>query len=214
MISYVVPTLWRYPPFPDFLLDVCEHPLVSDVVLINNQADQTPDHPVIHHPKINHQSFGRNIFVNPAWNLGVAASKSDIICIANDDIIFDLRVFKRIQEHMTPERGTYGVSSSTPVDGDIWFEPHTNQSVFGFGQLFFVHRQNWCMIPAELNIYYGDNFVFDTHKSRLGTNYLIKNLFHYTPYATSSKDFRHRLDPEHPVYARVLEEWRMASIHN
>jgi len=214
MISYVVPTMWKFPPFPDFLQDVCDHELVNDVVLINNAPDQTPDHPVMNHPKILHKNFGRNIFVNPAWNLGAMCSKSDIICVANDDIMFDLRLFGKLIRHMKPEHGTYGINCSDPVSGEIRFDPHTNQSVFGFGQLFFVHRQNWCMIPPGLNIYFGDNFVFDTHKHKLGTNYLIKNLLHYTPYASSSRDFRHHLNSEAPIYHQVLTDWRIWGIHD
>lgn len=213
MISVVVPTMWKFEPFADFFCDVLSHPLVSDGVVINNLPTDTPAHSLFSHPKLTHLQFGCNTFVNPAWNTGMAWAKSKIVCLANDDLIFDLRLFDRIQAWYQPHHGAVGLSSSDPVTGDICFEPHTNQACFGFGQLMFVHQQNWIDIPRELCVYFGDNWIFDSHKKRWGSNFLIKNLIHVTPHAQTSRDHIHRLHSERAVYQQLCQSHQIPCWH-
>ena len=77
-------------------------------IIINNDNTRTPDHPVLTNPKVKLVDFGQNIFVNPAWNYGVQNSSNTIVCILNDDLIFDLKLFYKMAEFVTPEMGVVG----------------------------------------------------------------------------------------------------------
>ena len=80
MISIIVPTMWRYEPFLDFAQYLVRIDVVSELIIINNDNTKTPKHPVLNHPKVRMLDFGQNIFVNPAWNIGVQAAREDIVC--------------------------------------------------------------------------------------------------------------------------------------
>lgn len=213
MISVVVPTMWKYPPFASFLNQVLNHKLVHDVILINNDSHQTPTQFKTPHPKLTMLDYGENIFVNPAWNTGVMHAACDIICIMNDDIVFDLRIFHRIHEWFQPHHGCVGLQGDQPVQGDIQLCAHTNQSCFGFGQLMFVHAQNWVDIPANLLVYFGDNWIFDVHKKKWGSNYLIRNLMHVTPHAQTAQHQVHRLDAERLHYMHICAQMQVPHHH-
>ena len=93
MITVVVPTMWRYSPFLDLLKYILKVDVVTECIIINNDNTRTPTHPVLTNPKVKLVDFGKNIFVNPAWNYGVQHSSNNIVCILNDDLIFDLKLF-------------------------------------------------------------------------------------------------------------------------
>jgi hypothetical protein len=186
MITVVVPTMWRYAPFLDFLEYILRLDVVTEVIIINNDNTRTPVKPVLSHPKIKLVDFGENIFVNPAWNYGVRASKNDIVCILNDDLIFDIRLFYKMADFITPDVGVVGKSAGevslgqTPLTtGEIYVEPFVNQNCFGFGELMFIHKNNWQDIPPELKIGFGEVFIFEKLLYSGFQNYLITNLFQY-----------------------------------
>lgn len=186
MITVVVPTMWRYAPFLDFVSYLCKLPVVAEVIIINNCTECTPVHTVLADSKITMVDFGKNIFVNPAWNYGVTASKTEIVCILNDDLIFDIRLLYKVDEFYTPDMGVLGISNGvieygqTPVvAGEITFEPFRGQACYGFGNLMFVNKSAWCDIPEGLNIFFGDNFIFDYSYFSGRENYMIVDTFHH-----------------------------------
>ena len=186
MISIVTPTMWKYPPYLDFLKYIVKLDVIKEVIIINNDSSKTPADPILAHPKVRMLSFGRNIFINPAWNIGVSASESDIVCILNDDIHFDLRLFYKVDEFFKPDMGAIGLSSGIVAYGQkpittgmIEFDPFTGQNCEGFGELMFVRKKRWRDIPEGLYLGYGDNFIFDYHHFLGYQNYFISNMFHY-----------------------------------
>jgi hypothetical protein len=212
-LTIVVPTMWRYAPFLNFLQHMLQSELVERVIVINNQSSLTPTDSVLQHSKLVMLDFGQNTFVNPAWNIGVAYSSTDIVCLANDDITFDLRVFDRAVRWFRPNHGALGLAHG-PVTGDIEFQPRSNESVFGFGQLMFVHASTWTDIPSDLLVYFGDNWIFDLNKHRWGCNHLIHNLLHHTPHAQTSREQVHRLEGEREIYHGYLNKLRIKPSHD
>lgn len=186
MISVVAPTMWTFPPFLDFVKYILKMEIVDEFILINNAPDRTPDHPILEHSKMRVLNFGKNIGCNPAWNAGVEAAKNDIICIMNDDIIFDLKVFYKIDEFLTTDMGAIGLMSGKveygqmPVTtGEIFLIPYQGQNPWGYGELFFVHKKTWEPIPDGLDIAFGEVFTFDRFYFSGKVNYFIANLMHY-----------------------------------
>lgn len=186
MISVIVPTMWKFAPFADFAEQLLKIDLVGELIIINNDNKNTPDHPFLKNPKVKVFDFGRNIFVNPAWNLGAKVAKHDILCILNDDLIFDLRLFYKIVDFIKPEIGLIGLSSGkidqgqTPLTtGEIGFERFHGQSCVGFGELMFVNKQNWKEIPQGLNVGFGEVFLFESCSLNGIPVYFIVNMLHY-----------------------------------
>jgi hypothetical protein len=195
MISVIVPTMWRYTPFLSFLADLVKVDVVGEVIIINNDINYTPNVNVLVHPKIKLVNCSRNIYVNPAWNLGARLSQFDKLCFLNDDISVDLKLFYKIDEFLTSDVGTIGIVEGNTamgqppfVDGTIDFVQWTGQFMYGFGTLFFVHKSNWIPIPDGLKVYYGDNWVFDSQLfSNKKNNYMITNTLVHHEHSQTSK---------------------------
>ena len=170
----------------DFVADIVRLDIIKEVIIINNDSTLTPTHRALGNPKVRVYSFGKNIMVNPAWNYGANVSTADKICIMNDDIIVDLKLFYRVDDFFLPKHGTIGLINGrtdfgqTPItNGAIGFEKFQDQACYGFGTLFFVHKQQWRDIPSGINICLGDNFVFEYFLFRGFDIHLINNTFHY-----------------------------------
>ena len=192
--SVIVPTMWKVAEqFVNFVNVLCKHPAVDEIIIINNDNTKTPDN--LTHPKIKMLDYGRNIYVNPAWNIGVTESKNDRICIVNDDVVFDTAVFEKLQYLLTDKAGVFGLCPGTsdfnqvPVTTKtIDIIPWANQHTYGFGCLMFLHKGSWREIPKGLEIYYGDNFIFDLQLKQGKTNYLITNMDFISQFAATTSD--------------------------
>lgn len=214
MISIVVPTMWKYPLFTDYVSCLCDLEVISEVIIINNDIKAMPSDTRLSNSKIKMINFDYNIYVNPAWNLGVELSCSDKICIMNDDIMVDLKLFLKIDRFLNKDMGVVGLCpgakelGQTPVvNGAIDIIPWTGQHTFGFGSCFFIHKDNWNTIPDGLNIYYGDNWAFDTQLTMGRTNWIVINCFNHSPWATTTGTVGNGFyEIEDPVYYKSMAQ--------
>lgn len=214
MITVVVPTMWRYSPFLDFVKYILKVDVVTECIIINNDNTRTPTHPVLTDPKVKLVDFGKNIFVNPAWNYGVQHSSNNIVCILNDDLIFDLKLFYKMAEFVTPEMGVVGklagdvTLGQTPLtNGEINIEPFVGQNCQGFGELMFIHKDRWHTIPPELRIGFGEVYVFEKLLYTGFQNFMITNLFQYHAGSTTMKEIT-RKDAD-AVYVQESADYEM-----
>lgn len=214
--------MWKFPPFVEFLKDLLDFPLVQEVLLINNDIANTPKHAPLQHAKLRVAAPPHNIGVNPAWNLGVVHSSSPNICIANDDIIFDFKLFQKVLPFLQPTNGAVCLSPGEEqfqqipfTNGNIDIAPwpyptsQTN-SRFGFGSLFFIHKQSWVPIPDELVIYYGDDWLLDTQIANSRMNFVINNCMNFTPRAATCSmfpEYNQVLTQEGPIYFSELDRY-------
>lgn len=189
--------MWRAPGvFLQALNNYISSDLVAEIIIINNDVSKTPSWPELSHPKVSMYNEPTNTFVNPAWNKGVSLAKTDKLCIANDDIVFDKRLFAKIYDRIVPENGVHGIITGEAIfnqppttDGSIDFiawKPW--DCIHCFGQLMFLHKANWKPIIDGLDIYFGDDFIFHNHLYKGLTNYLIYNIHFFSPMAATSKD--------------------------
>lgn len=200
MLSVVVPTMWKYFPFVSFINNLCKLEVVDDIILINNNRNETPHDNLRLTDKVRIVDTGDNLFVNPSWNLGVQMAKNDNVCIINDDVMVDFKLFILMDEFMTHNKESFGLAGIHPgdhnfgqipfTDGSIdiiaWQEDMTSSSAgmrFGLGTLFFVSKDKWVPIPDGLNFYYGDDWVFETSLLNGFHNYLITNCLYHSPNA-------------------------------
>lgn len=183
-------TMWKYAPFVDFLADMVHHHRVGEIIIMDNDSQNRPVHDVFTHPKIKICDFKRNTYVNVPWNIGVLGAVNDKVCIANDDVIFDLRVFDRVYDEMTPDVGVIGLSvmpnEMHHVDGVIRIVPWTpGVNTFGFAMCMFIHKSNYQVIPDGLKMYFGDNFIFDNSIWRGLQVKVIQDVFYHSPYGVT-----------------------------
>ena len=218
LFSVIVPTMWRCPDiFQRALKQYVEHELVGEVIIINNDHALTPDWAVLKSDKVKMFTPGQNIFVNPAWNIGVEMSKYDLLNIVNDDIIVDPNIFNKLQSRLTPDSGPHGCISgeakfNQPQTTDYsidFIEWRPGDVIHHFGQCMFMHKATWTPIIDGLNIYFGDDFIFHTNLLEQRTPVLIYNIRQETPCAATTKDtsitggFHER---EQPVYSAWAAE--------
>ncbi|MCC7278851.1 MAG: glycosyltransferase family 2 protein [Chromatiaceae bacterium] len=158
MVSIIVPTLWADPTFPSRVTDIAQCALVKEILVIDNNPHEAPD---LQHDKIEILKQRRNIYVNPAWNLGAKKSSGEFICFLNDDLAFKTEIIKFAVDlfRMNPAIGLIGLDWPHPT-GDLHWGLHgVLQS--GFGCMIFIRRADFFAIPSGLKIWYGDNFMFE-----------------------------------------------------
>jgi hypothetical protein len=175
MIDIVIPTMWMCKDFNKALVAYTEHPQVNKIIIIDNCRKNRPHYDVLNHSKIELISYGRNIYVNPAWNEGYTKSSSKILAIINDDIsvshdIFDmvtnfglkpgdligvnLRGYQdnyKIDEHIETKEEIVKLNynEKNPIGGQAW----------AFGICMFMLRESYSMIPQLYQIWYGDDYL-------------------------------------------------------
>lgn len=180
MIDVIIPTMWVSKDFDKALIAYTDHPQVNKVIVIDNCRESRPDYDVFNHPKIDLISYGRNIYVNPAWNEGYVRSTSDVLAIINDDInvshnIFDMVIDfglkkgdligvnlcgrednYKIDDHINTKEQIVKLNynENNPIGGQAW----------AFGICMFMLRESYSTIPQLYQIWYGDDY-FAQHAS-------------------------------------------------
>lgn len=218
MLSVVIPTMWKYAPFCEFLPQVLDSPAVGQVILINNNKAETPHISCLHHSKIQIVAPEKNLYVNPSWNLGVELSHYNKICILSDDVFVDVKLFIKADEFVNESVGVLGacpgnvkefqpaVTTGT-IDIIEWpSKPHVSN--WGFGSCFFMMKDHWYKIPDILKIWYGDTMQWEIQIRRGRKNYLATNLVYNSPQSVTIKTLDEIINPdsvEDKFYKRYME---------
>ena len=108
MYAAIVPTLQRTTLLHRLLDDLAAHELVDEVLVVNN-APQSLEHASV---KIRVVAPGRNIYVNPAWNLGVSETTSRRLAIINDDVALPAGLLESAAVRLDKGAGIIGAHSS------------------------------------------------------------------------------------------------------
>lgn len=101
-----------------------------------------------------------NIYVNPAWNLGVRESRSKYVAILNDDILSVPSLFERMASVLKfPLFGLVGLN--------IHYSGARKMRVAGPGEVtqgygFFMalRRSDYIPIPRDMKIWGGDDWLY------------------------------------------------------
>lgn len=159
--TVIIPTLQRAPELWPLVDHCAAHPLVREILVINNA--QTPlswDSPKVH---VLHQET--NIFVNPAWNLGAREASGELIAIINDDVLFNDDVFDEAAKVL--RRGLFAmvVPDRSCFHGDGWDKPISHRLATGrlnlvWGTFMAMRREDYRPIPDSLLIWGGDDYLY------------------------------------------------------
>jgi hypothetical protein len=166
--SVIIPTLWKSNRTDKLLKDLEECRYVDEIIIIDNASIYKTDRTI---DKIRMISFGENIYVNPAWNLGIKVAKNDLVALINDDINFNTNVFGVIDENILNQFGIVGMGEDNykeQIDEtkgpylDVW-KPGVND--WGWGCFIMLNKKDWINIPENIKIWYGDNIIKDVNPS-------------------------------------------------
>ena len=180
-IDIVTPTMWKADTFTLALEKYCEYSSVNKIYLIDNNHLERPKSNILNHPKIKIISFGRNIYVNPAWNEGYYQSKADVICLLNDDVIVDQDLFDQVSNLDMSEIDIIGTKVRGSIDnfhivdhpdgeeGLIKMNVDKTQPIGGqayaFGICMFIKRSSYKVIPTLYQIQFGDDYLIQKCKN-------------------------------------------------
>lgn len=152
--------MWVPQSFEVQLTELIQQDVIHEIIIINNKKNKTPDWKILENPKINLIDQEHNIYVNPAWNLGVELAKFDYVCLLNDDILFDTNIFDAILPVLdNDDCGLYGLNMFSNSDKLKLTRAH--ERCWGFGCLMIMKKKNYLQIPSELQILYGDDYLFN-----------------------------------------------------
>ena len=178
-ISVIIPTMWRSKKTLQLLNDLYDSKYVHEIIIIDNDVaakNQYTDK-VKYYPQV------ENIYVNPAWNLGVSLANNDLLCICNDDINFNVNDYiKFILPHIS-KLGIFG-SNIRPyhkVTQDLLYKINDDRitkaalATQGFGMLMFLNKKNWIDIPNSLKIWFGDDWLTNIHENIYSVN-MVKTI--------------------------------------
>jgi hypothetical protein len=171
--TVIIPTMWYSDKIERSLIELEECKEVDEIIIIDNNTKLKPTY-LNTITKLKYLPQDSNIFVNPAWNLGVEESKNKYICIANDDIVFNTDIFTFIRSYI--HTGIYGMWTGNYYKENIELPYEVEVAIdrnWGWGCLLFLHKDNWVPIDSRLRIACGDDFLIKFVK---GGAFKIKNM--------------------------------------
>lgn len=185
LFSVVIPTLQRSELLSPLVDLYAEHPLVGEIIVINNASAPL----AWNSPKVRVLQQEQNIYVNPAWNLGAAEARHDLLLISNDDIEIDPEIIDALAKRLRPSVGLIMPCTRTVNRRDthrIRFTP-TFRRRRGAGILIAMETKAYVPIPEDLLIYCGDDWLFGK-LGQQGTNLNVHGASIRTPMSVTSDD--------------------------
>ena len=193
MISVVIPTVQKkLKVLYELLVSLSSDSVVDEILLINNKPEQKIEFELnklkIYTPKT-------NLYVNQSWNLGVSMAKNDNFVLMNDDLLVCQDLCKMVVESEvfnSKDTGLIGVSPAFInqfLNVDIIEKPIVQEgmsikfsrtdkflSTGDWGIAIFGKKENYYVIPDDLKIIYGDNYLLYENLKNRKINYEIKNI--------------------------------------
>lgn len=180
-IDIVTPTMWRLKNFTNYLKSYCACDYIQNIFLIDNDNTQRPKDEIFNNPKIKIIDYGKNIYVNPAWNEGYYRSRADVLCFLNDDIFVENDIFKQMSILDFSSIDIIGVHLKGSVDNYhiidhpdkkeelVRLKVDKNQPIGGqayaFGVCMFIKRTSYKVIPSLYQIWYGDDYLIQNNEN-------------------------------------------------
>lgn len=217
-LSIIIPTMQKdLEVLNKLLLELVEDNSIDEIIVIDNSTkgfryDSEKVRVIV--PK-------KNLFVNPAWNLGIQEARNEYIGILNDDLLLPKNYCSEILNFIlkTENVGLVGIDSkvisNTPKED---FETYPEERTLGFekfnssyetwywGSAIFGKKENFYEIPDNLKIWCGDNYLQKMNIDNGKQNYQvvaveIKHLSSLT--VNSSKKIKRILQDDIRNYSKI-----------
>lgn len=211
-VSVIIPTMWRANDFFGKMLSMMvDSPYVGEIIIIDNESSRRPTELDLTSEKIKILDYGENLFFNKSMNVGVENSSFEILCLANDDIVFDPLIFKVMCDNFDKE--TMGMIFPHPAYLNRGKEnleliqklalAEAERPLDGFGCCMFMHKENYVPIPEELVQHFGDVFYFEIMKKNKKKNYFLHNWVIVTPMRVTTAVVKEAQE-------KILNDWKIA----
>jgi hypothetical protein len=171
---------------------------IDEIIIIDNDPEKRIP---INSPKIKLTTKGGNIYVNPAWNLGVNLSTNDYIIIANDDLLFNesdlFKLIDMVQPYLM-DNTVIGPSKNCfhhmgVIKNGLNITKQLDDFTFGFGTFMIMKKTSYTIIPDDILIFHGDVIQHKTNDI-----YLFGGIEIITPMSVTLKS-----DPKIHALARL-----------
>lgn len=215
MISIVIPTLQKRLDILENLIKTLNNDLSTGEIIVINNAVKPLD---FNYEKLRVITPKENIYVNPAWNLGVKEAKYDIVGLLNDDIIISDDFCSSVYSVFPKDTGVIGYTEESIIPVEKGEQKPEKAQIklakkdfidFGFGIAMFFKKENYPVIPEEMKIMYGDCWIFENYKKRGLVNYEIlgQKIFHFGSLTTSAKTFNPVIKNDKKIYNKLTIKW-------
>ena len=198
--SVIIPTLQRSPDLARVVALCAGHPMVGEVLVVNNASEPLD----FGDAKVRVLQQERNIFVNPAWNLGAREARMPWLAIINDDVLFADEALDEAARIL--RRGWFAMVGPDPSCFDeqadsarrVSHRPASNIRLT-FGTFMCLRRSDYIPIPDDLLIWGGDDWLF--WQQRRPNALLVRTRFSTVGSVTSaSPEFQLRRQQEWETY--------------
>ena len=170
-----MPTMWRTPEITiSALSNYLNINAIKKIIIIDNDRNRRPNANLLNSSKIQLLDFKKNIYVNPAWNIGVENANNSLMCICNDDIIIDKLIIETIYLLDLSDRigmnliGVRGIDNHGFLFSQFSIDKTKNlglQSDGIFGIAMFIRKENYKPIPDDLKVWFGDDYLVRNSKN-------------------------------------------------
>lgn len=163
LFTVVIPTMWKSVHSRSLLeaLDSCK--AVGEIFIVDNNPETTPDY-LKNLNKVTLYSSGANEHVNPSWNTGVRQAKHELVALCNDDIVFNTDILNTINISddtlIGLDTSCYKLSEDAT---ETWLQT-TCTRCYGFGCLMLFKKKDYVVIPEQLKVWYGDDYLLANFK--------------------------------------------------
>ena len=159
--SVIIPTLWIPKSFPLLITELLNADNVLEIIIVSNATiPHKLKNTIKNSEKLTVLHQQRNIYVNPAWNIGVKQAQSRYIALCNDDILFRMRDLHHLNSHDLAH--TIIGCSRKSFSKDTCFSEHLECGHYigqGWGCLLLFEKTNYPPIPESLKIWCGDEWL-------------------------------------------------------
>lgn len=225
MFSIIIPTMQKDVEILNKLVfELDNSSLVDEILIIDNSTKGF----LSNSKKVRVIVPKKNLFVNPAWNLGVREAKNEIVGIFNDDILLPLNFIEEVNNFIqkTPDFGIIGLDSNYIRNYEKKdFETYPNNSKLTFklfdktiyteyfGSAFFIKKENYFQIPKNIKVWCGDNYLLKKNIDNNKICYEIKNveIKHLKSMTVGNKKFEKICEKDVYNYAKINPEFKKHS---
>jgi hypothetical protein len=205
MISVIVPTMWKYPPFLEFFKSLVHIGCIGELIIINNNKQETPNDLIFSHPKVRIHNSESNLYVAPSWNLGANLAQFEHLAFLGDDVFVDINIFRKVDGFLSEDvEDNVGIVGAVfRYDGDDTYqrfytdgsidiiyvhegEDGKRPSAAGMGNLFFIKKKLWKEIPF-VKIFHGEVLQWN-RLDPIKKNHVVVNCNTDTPWHTTWKN--------------------------
>ncbi len=214
-LTVIIPTLQKNPLLPLLLRNLHDDVHVKEIIIIDNSG-QGLSFPS---GKMKVLALEENIFVNPAWNLGMQHCNTEYWCLMNDDIMISPQFCSLVLSLLEPSMGLVGIMGDFVKSVDLQkykypivpaekiYLREMNHLCYWFGIAMFGHRNSYVPIPEELKVFYGDNYLLHVNRTQGKLCYAIcgQELYHLG--SLSSSEVSHLGQLEKPIYEQACKKY-------